>query len=151
MDFILDAFLAGLASIGFGMVFNVPKRELFFCALGGAITLSSRNLFLHFGVQIEFAVFFASTIIGIISLIWSLKYNVPRLVYTVASIIPIIPGIYAIRAMVGLLNMNTYGVSTELINTFIENFLKAGSILAALSFGIAIPSIYFIRLNKPDV
>lgn len=151
MDFLVNAILAGFASVGFGMVFNVPKNALLYCAIGGAVTLTCRNLFLDLGVQIELAAFFASTIIGIVSLTWANKNHVPRLVYTVASIIPIIPGTYAMRAIINLLNMNTYGVNSELINTFIENFLRAGSILGAISFGIAIPSIYFIRLNRPDV
>ncbi len=148
LQFLLNAFFAGIASLGFAMVFNVPRKTLVYCAIGGSITLSLRNLFVLYGSSLELSAFFASTIIGIIALYWSRKYNIARPTYTVASIIPIIPGTFAIKSMIILINMNNNGVSDELINSFIENALQTISILGAISFGIALPSIYFFRNNK---
>ncbi len=148
LHFILNAIFAGVASLGFAMVFNVPKKALIYCAVGGSITLSLRNIFLNYGLSLELSAFFASTIIGIISLYWSRKNKTSRPTYTVASIIPIIPGTYAIKSMTILINMNNNGVNAELINAFIENGLKTVSILGAITFGIALPSIYFFRNNK---
>ena len=86
---ILEAIFASIASVGFAMVFNVPKHTLIYCAFGGAITYITRTIFLHLGLGIEISTFLASTFIGIIALYWSRKYLIPRPVYTVASIIPI--------------------------------------------------------------
>jgi uncharacterized membrane protein YjjB (DUF3815 family) len=133
------------------MVFNVPKHTLIYCAIGGAITYMVRTICLHIGLGIEISTFLASTFIGIISLYWSRKYLIPRPVYTVASIIPMIPGTFAFSAMISLVDMNSHGVTPELIETFIENGLKAVSILGAISFGLALPSLYFIRLNRPVI
>lgn len=154
MDFILklliEACFAGLASTGFAIVFNVPRDTLKFCAIGGAIAYSTRLVLLHFGLQIELATFLASTFIGIIALYWSRKYLVPRPVYTVASIIPMIPGTFAFSAMISLVNMNTHGVTQELINLFVFNGLKAIAILGAITLGLALPSLYFMRFSGHD-
>ena len=148
---ILESMFASIASVGFAMVFNVPKHTLIYCAVGGAITYVSRTIFLHLGLGIEISTFLAATFIGIIALKWSRKYLIPRPVYTVASIIPMIPGTYAFAAMISLVDMNSHGVTQELINIFIQNGLKAVSILGAISFGLALPSLYFMRLNRPII
>ncbi|MBU0924338.1 threonine/serine exporter family protein [bacterium] len=151
LKLILESFFASIASIGFAMVFNVPKDSLKFCAFGGALTYMIRASLLNFGFGIEISTFVASTAIGIIALYWSRKYLIPRPVYTVASIIPMIPGTYAFTAMISLVDMNSHGVSPELIELFIENGLKAVAILGAISFGLALPSLYFMRLNRPVI
>ena len=148
---VLEAIFASIASVGFAMVFNVPKHTLIYCAFGGAITFITRTILLDLGIGVELSTFIASTIIGIIALYWSRKYLIPRPVYTVASIIPMIPGTYAFSAMISLVDMNTHGVTHELIQLFIQNGLKAVSILGAISFGLALPSLYFMRLNRPVI
>jgi uncharacterized membrane protein YjjB (DUF3815 family) len=155
MEFILklfiDACFAGLAATGFAIVFNVPKVSLKFCAAGGAIAFGTRLVLLHFGLQIELATFLASTVIGMVALYWSRKYLVPRPVYTVAAIIPMIPGTYAFSAMISLVDMNTHGVTQQLIEIFVFNGLKAIAILGAITLGLALPSLYFMRFNRPIV
>ena len=148
---LIKSFFASVASTGFAMVFNVPKHTLKFCALGGAITYATRTFLLDIGFSIEFSTFIASLAIGIIALYWSRKYLIPRPVYTVASIIPMIPGTYAFAAMITLIDMNNHGVTNELINIFLQNSLKALFILGAISFGLVIPSLYFMRLNRPVI
>ena len=148
---ILESLFASVASVGFAMVFNVPKHTLIYCAFGGAITYIIRTLSLHIGLAIEISTLIASPFIGILALYWSRKHLIPRPVYTVASIIPMIPGTFAFSAMISLVDMNSHGVTPELIEAFIENGLKAVSILGAISFGLALPSLYFIRLNRPVI
>lgn len=148
---ILDSLFAGIAAVGFAMVFNVPQKTLVYCAVGGALAYTFRTIFLELGITIEISTFFASTLIGVIAFSWSRKYLIPRPIYTVASIIPMVPGTYAFTAVISLINMNTYGVTPELIVQFVENALKAGSILGAISFGLALPSLYFIRYNRPII
>ncbi len=85
LQLIIDGAFAATASLGFGMVFNVPKHTLKYCAMGGAIVYSLRTIFLHLNFGIEISTFLASAVIGIIALYWSRKYKIPRPVYTVAS------------------------------------------------------------------
>ncbi len=148
LDFLLNFIFAGISSLGFALVFNVPKKTLIYCAFGGSLTISLRNLFLYFDFSLESSAFFTASIIGLIALYVSRRNKIPRPTYTVASIIPIIPGSFAIKSMTILITMNNSGVTTELLNAFIQNGLRAFSILGAISFGIALPSVYFYRINK---
>ena len=151
INMLIESIFASIASVGFAMVFNVPRHTLIYCAVGGAITYITRTMFLHIGLGIEISTFLASTFIGIVALYWSRKYLIPRPVYTVASIIPMIPGTYAFSAMISLVDMNSHGITPELIEVFITSGLKAISILGAISFGLALPSLYFMRLNRPVI
>jgi len=149
LQLVIEALFAACASVGFGMFFNVPKHTLKYCALGGAIVYDFRTIFLSLDFGIELATFLASAIVGIIALYWSSKHKIPRPVYTVASIIPILPGTFAFSAMINLIDINRFGTSIELIELFVHNSLKAIAILIAITFGLALPSIYFLRLNRP--
>ncbi len=151
LQYILNAIFAAIPAIGFAMVFNVPKNTLAYCGLGGALTYTTRYVLMDFGMAIELSTFIASTFIGVVALYWSRKYLVPRPVYTIASIIPLLPGTYVFTAMINLITMNAHGVTPELINMFIDNSLKTVIILGGIGFGLALPSLYYIRYNRPII
>ena len=151
LDIIINSIFASVASTGFAMLFNVPKNALMYCAIGGAMTYIIKDTCMDLGLSIELATFIASAFIGLVALRWSKKFLIPRPVYSVASIIPMIPGTYAFTAMITLVDMNSHGVTPELISVFIENALKAISILGAISFGLALTSLYYLRLNRPVI
>ncbi|WP_415229278.1 threonine/serine exporter family protein [Psychromonas sp.] len=147
---IIDAWFAWIPAVGFAMVFNVPKKMLIYCAIGGAFAHSFRFLLMHFGVHIEWATLAASSSMGFLGLYWSRKHLIPRPVFTVASVIPMIPGSFAFTTVVGIVQLNSGGYSLELIQVVIENGLRTLFILAALSFGLAIPSLLIYR-GRPIV
>ncbi|MDC0933235.1 threonine/serine exporter family protein [Arcobacteraceae bacterium] len=151
MTYVLSIIFSAIPAVGFGMVFNVPKDTLIFCAFGGAIAYISRMLLLDAGLALELSTFIAATIVGMVTLYWSRKYIVPRPVYTIASIIPLLPGTYAFETIINLISMNVHGVSIELITLFIDNGLKTIIVLGAIGFGLALPSLYYIRYNRPII
>ena len=61
-----------------------------------------------------------------------------------------IPGKFAFNTIIAVLSMNNSGVTLELMQAAIENGLKTVFILVALSFGLAIPSLFIYR-NRPIV
>lgn len=145
-----DALFAAVPAVGFAMVFNVPPKLLPFCALGGAFAHSLRTLLMHGGIDIAWGTFIASASIGLVGVYWSRRYLVPRPVFTVASVIPMIPGGYAFATMIGLFQMHTDGYTGALAAIVVENGLKTLFILTALSFGLAIPSVLIYR-GRPIV
>jgi len=149
--YVLNAIFAAIPAVGFAMVFNVPRNALVYCAIGGAVGYTTRFVLMDLNIPIELATFLASTLVGVIALYGSRKYIVPRPVYTIASIIPLLPGTYAFTAIINLLQMNAQGVSPELITLFIDNGLKAVIILSGIGFGLAIPSLVFMRYNRPII
>ena len=151
LTLLLDAFWAAIPAVGFGMIFNVPRSTLPFCALGGSLTYGVREILLHQNFSIELSTFIAATTIGIIGVFWSKRYIMPRPIYTVPSIIPMIPGKYAYEMMISLVSMNTDGVTNALLSSFIENGLHAVSILFAIAFGLVLPSMYYTKRQQPII
>ena len=150
-ELLLGALWAAIPAVGFGMIFNVPRSALPFCALGGASTYGVREVLLYQHLSIELSTFIAATTIGIIGVFWSRRYVMPRPVYTVPSIIPMIPGKYAYEMMISLVSMNTDGVTNALLSSFIENGLHAVSILFAIAFGLVLPSMYYTKRQQPII
>lgn len=150
-ELLLNALWAAIPAVGFGMIFNVPRSTLPLCALGGALTYGEREVLLQYHLSIELSTFIAATTIGIIGVFWSKRYIMPRPVYTVPSIIPMIPGKYAYEMMISLVSMNTDGVTNALLSSFIENGLHAISILFAIAFGLVLPSMYYTKRQQPII
>ncbi|RJG39469.1 threonine/serine exporter family protein [Motilimonas pumila] len=147
---LMDMFWSAIPAVGFAMVFNVPKDMLKYCALAGALAHGFRTLLMQQQVPIEWASLAAATLVGFIGLYWSRKHLIPRPVFSVAAVIPMIPGSYAFTTMIAVVALNEQGFSPELLQVFIENGLKTLFILAALSFGLAIPSVLIYR-GRPIV
>jgi uncharacterized membrane protein YjjB (DUF3815 family) len=145
-----DMFFAAIPAVGFALVFNVPQKALLYCAIGGAIGHGSRFLMMHYGVPIEWASFFAATIVGMIGVHWSHRFLAHPKVFTVAALIPMVPGVFAFKAMIAMVEINHLGFTPELLATLMENFLKAMFIIAGLAIGLAMPGLLFYR-RKPIV
>ncbi|WP_096087672.1 threonine/serine exporter family protein [Agaribacterium haliotis] len=145
-----DMFFAAIPAVGFAMVFNVPPKYLPYCALGGAIAHGLRMLLLQQGIQIEWATLAGSTTVGLIGIYWSKKLHVPAGIFTVAAMIPMVPGVYVYKAMIAIVEINHVGFSIELWKIFAENFITGTSIIAALAVGLALPNLIFYR-RRPVV
>ena len=61
-----------------------------------------------------------------------------------------VPGVFAFKAMIALVELNHQGYSPELVAMLMENFLKAMFIIAGLAVGLAMPGLLFYR-RKPIV
>lgn len=145
-----DMFFAAIPAVGFALVFNVPQNALAYCAIGGAVGHGARFLMMHYGVPIEWATFFAATIVGMIGVHWSHKFLAHPKVFTVAALIPMVPGVFAYKAMIAMVEINHLGYTPELVAILMENFLKAMFIIAGLAIGLAMPGLLFYR-SRPVV
>ncbi|ORT48211.1 hypothetical protein ST37_18495 [Vibrio sp. qd031] len=154
MDLLLglanDMLFAAIPAIGFALVFNVPQNALKYCAIGGALGHGSRFLMMHYGVPIEWATFFAATLVGLVGVKWSHRFLAHPKVFTVAALIPMVPGVFAFKAMIALVEINHLGYTPELLSSCLENFLKAMFIITGLAVGLAVPGLLFYR-RKPIV
>ena len=135
IDFLLalaqDMILAAIPAVGFAMVFNVPQRALPWCALLGAIGHGSRMAMMAAGFNIEWSTFMASML-------------------TVAAVIPMFPGISAYTAMISAVKISHFGYTEPQMILLLSNFLKASSIVGALSIGLSIPGLWLYR-KRPRV
>ncbi len=145
VDVAMDMALAAIPAIGFALVFNVPFNALKYCALGGAIAHGLRFIMMSYSIPIEWATFFAATIVGMIGVLWSHRFLAHPKVFTVAAMIPMVPGVYAFKAMIALVEMKQSGYDPQLVAMLMDNFLQAMFIIAGLAIGLAMPGLLFYR------
>lgn len=145
-----DMFFAAIPAVGFALVFNVPLRILKYCAILGASGHLTRTMLLSFDFPIIFSTFIAASLIGFWGVYLSHRYLAHPKVFTVAAIIPMIPGVESYKAMISIVQIHHYGFSDTLIRQAIESFINTGFILGALVFGLALPGLLFYR-NRPVV
>ena len=145
-----DMLFAAIPAVGFALVFNVGSKALKYCAILAAIGHATRTLLLHFGIPIVFATFLATCVIGFIGVHLSHRYLAHPKAFTVAAIIPMIPGVYAYKAMIGMVQLHHFGFSEIRFENAISAFLNTTFILGAIVFGLALPGLLFYR-EKPVV
>ena len=112
--------------------------------------MSHELLLLHFGVPIVLPLFFATCVIGFIGVHLSHRYLAHPKVFTVAAIIPMIPGVHAYKAMIAIVQIHHYGFSDTLFEQMISSFINTSFILGALVSGLAYHGLLFYR-QKPVV
>ena len=145
-----DMFFAAIPAVGFALVFNVPPKALKYCALLGALGHVTRTILMHNDVPIVFATLVGAALIGFIGVYLSHRYLAHPKVFTVAAIIPMIPGVQAYKAMIAIVQIHHYGFSNALFEQMIASFINTTFILGALVFGLALPGLLFYR-EKPVV
>lgn len=144
LEILIKSFWSGIAAVGFAVLFNVPRRVIFSIgwlgAIGGLIKFSVMN----FDIGIVFASFLGATLIGIISIQMAHARNSPPLVFSIPSVIPMIPGFFAYKMMLGLIALirieNTDTYIQTLIQT-VNNGAKTMFVLISLGTGVAIPML----------
>ncbi len=150
-EILIKSFWSGIAAIGFAILFNVPQRTLLaiwsMSAVGGLIKFSA----MHFETGIVFASFLGATAIGIISIQMAHMRNSPPLVFSIPSVIPMVPGFFAYKMMLGLIALTTIENTDVYLQTLIEtvnNGAKMMFVLISLGTGVAIP---MLLLRKESV
>lgn len=148
MDWIailIKGFWAGFAAMGFAILFNVPQRTLLVIWAMGALGGLAKFFLLGLEVNIALASLGGATLIGILSIYAAHNKQAPPLVFSTPAVIPMVPGAFAYRMMLGCMELaNTSINSDTYLKTLAEttnNGLKALFILIALSAGVAIPML----------
>lgn len=135
---------AGFAALGFAILFNVPPRTLFaiwlIAALGGLV----KFIALAADVNIIMASFAGASLIGVLSVPLSHKIHSPPLIFSIPAVIPMVPGAFAYRMMLDLINVaaETDNVMTDtVLFSIFQNGLKVAFILLSLAVGVAVPML----------
>jgi uncharacterized membrane protein YjjB (DUF3815 family) len=150
IELVMDMLLAAVPAVGFGMLFNVPKNILWFCAAGGAVGHGLRFALMRGGLPIEWATLIAASTVSLIGVWVAQRLRAHPKVFTVASMIPMVPGVKAYTAVIAVVQINQKGYSEELFRVFVQNLLATGFIVGGLAIGLAMPGLLLYR-RKPVV
>ena len=144
IEILIKSFWAGIAAIGFAILFNVPRRTLFpiWCIgfLGGLIKFTAVN----FEMGVVFASFLGAVAVGIVAIQMAHLKDSPPLVFSIPSVIPMIPGVFAYKFMLGMIALTSIENSDAYLQTLIDtvnNGAKMMFVLIALGTGVAIPML----------
>lgn len=146
-----DAAVAAVPAVGFAMIFNVPKGALKYCAMAGALGHALRlGLHKFGGLPLEWATLLAAAVVSMVGIQWAQTWRAHPKVFTVAAVIPMIPGVYAFTALLAVMEIDRTGFTPELHATMMQNGLRALFIVAALAVGLAVPGLLIYR-RRPVV
>ncbi len=126
--------------------------RLGYCAAGGAIGRGLRYLLMTGTMPIELARhLFPAGVVSLLGVYIAQRMRAHPKVFTVAAMIPMIPGVPFFTALIAILEIQRNGLnSPELLSTAVTSSLRAASIVAALAVGLALPGLLFYR-RKPVV
>jgi len=134
------------SAIAFTILFNAPKRTILPITFLAIVALLVRTYMLEHELNIEYSTFVASLCIGIISIFFSAKQNIPILVYAISSSIVLVPTIYAYKAPIGLLQISTNEIMDQaLIIHTLHYGLKTWFIFGAIAIGIILPTQFISK------
>ncbi len=139
-------FWSGVAAVGFGILFNIPKRiilPVFF--LGGlAGFLKFTALANDTGIVLSSLV--AASAVGFGSIPFAHKKHTSPFLLSIPSIIPMIPGYFGYKMLLGIMQLAIYNNPETDITTLmsvIHNGLNMMFILLSLSIGVSLPWLIF--------
>jgi len=130
--------LSLVSSLAYGLLFNVPVRTLLACGLAGMTGWTVLNLLPFWGADVTFSTFAAATAVSLLSQILSIYLRVPSTNFSVAGIIPLVPGLMAYRAMLAFVNEEYLDGITLTTRTS----MVAGAIASGLILGISFVTVW---------
>lgn len=135
--FFAQAITSFVASAGFAILFNAPRRALIQCGIVGMCGwLLYYYLVNSFLMDVVPSTVIAAILVGILSRICAVYYKKPIIIFYVAGIIPLVPG----------------GIAYNAMRNFVENDYLTGVQLSAkvvlLSGGIALGLMFSEVANK---
>lgn len=141
-SFLEKGLFFAFAALGFAFLFNVPRRALVgvmsLACIGGCLKL----FLMHWDIGIIVASLAGASVIGIFSVQVAHFVHVPHVVCSIPAVIPLVPGVYMYRMMVGCLYLTTDLPNDMYLKTLAETIhsaLTAGFIAMALAVGVAVP------------
>lgn len=137
--------LATLATLGFAMLFNVPPRMLRYCLVGATLGYAIRLILLQNGLNMAWSTLLASSVIGNLGIYWASRLHVHPKVFTVAAVIPMIPGVSMFRAMIAVVRIDQRGYSEHLWGVIINDLGNVMVVIAGIVIGLAAPGLLFFR------
>ena len=146
-----NTFWAGLAALGFAILFNVPARTLILAVISGAVGYAVRSGLVQSGFTgVEMATLVAAIVVSLLGVLFGRHWHAPPVVGVIPGVIPLVPGALAFRTMIDILVLTTDGVQVNetILTVTAANAIKTLLIVGAIASGIAVPSL-LLRRHRP--
>ncbi|MBO5427894.1 MAG: threonine/serine exporter family protein [Prevotella sp.] len=151
LPFIEDCLFASIAAIGFGSISNVPVKAFTGCAILAAAGHGTRTLLTgHLDIGIIPASLVGSLIIGLLSIPVASHWKAPAESMSFPALLPMIPGMYAYRAIQALIACLQHSSETDFMHQlYLLNYngLICCTIILLMFLGVTVPIFCFKRYS----
>jgi uncharacterized membrane protein YjjB (DUF3815 family) len=133
----------GLAAAGFAVLFNIGGRALPWCGASGALAVAVRTVALAAGWSLEAASFAAALAVGCAVQLFQARIGVSRNALDVVGCIPMVPGGFAAKAILGLFALTAPHpqAPTDTLVMAVTYGLRVAFTIGAIGTGLAIPTL----------
>lgn len=89
---IFECIIAILCTLGFGIMFNIGRKNLLFASLGGGLSWFMYKLLIHNDLSLYTAFFASAIVFSIYSEICARVFKSPVTTFIICALIPLVPG-----------------------------------------------------------
>lgn len=133
-------FLAFLSTIGFSVLFNSPKKEVFFAGVTGGLAWGSYIVMTKFFQSTIAGSFFGALTVGLLGEFLARLRKKPATLYITAGIVPLVPGAGMYYTMLAVIDNDFIRAANKGAETFF--------IAAAIAVGVIISSAFSRSINR---
>jgi len=148
LDLLINFFFSFLATVGFSIFFNSPKKSLL---PAGIIGWTVYIILFNFTKNSILSNFLAATLISLLSEILARKMKFPAIIFVIPGILPLIPGLGLYNTMLSLVEgsySNAISIGTDAL--FVSASIAMGVLLITSlvkTYYIAIAKIHHKKLQ----
>ena len=110
MIYLMNAIFAFLGTLGFTILFNCPKNNVFKASLIGALGWTAYLFAVDSGQSVIMGTFVGALTVGLIGELFANKFRSPATVFIIPGIIPLVPG-YAVYYTMLSITKEEYSVA----------------------------------------
>lgn len=133
-----------LATLGFGIIVNIPHRALNACGWVGVLGWLTYLGLKQLNSGTVLANLIAALVIGLSSMIMAKRAKMPMILFNVPSLVPLVPGGQAYKAVRNF----AFGHDLLAINYLVQVTMIAGSIAMGYFISELIARTYFKTMSK---
>ncbi|CAM3548443.1 MULTISPECIES: threonine/serine exporter family protein [Brevibacillus] len=130
--------LSLISSTAWCILFNVPVRTILAGGMAGMVGWLVFSFLPMLGAEVLLSTLVSASVVSLLSQLLSVLLRVPSTNFSVAGVIPLVPGSLAYKSMLAFVNNDYVGGITLATQTL----LVAGAIASGLIFGISVLTIW---------
>lgn len=140
----LDFLWSGVASLGFAVLFSVPRRALAPCFIAGGVGHALRVALVNAGLFVlEPATLVGAVGIGVTAIVFARAMRAPVMLFTTPAAIPLVPGALAFKAMLGVLRfvVATPTTAGAVLTDALLPAVRVALVLGGIAIGVGMPKL----------
>lgn len=141
---VFHSVMSFFATVSFSLIFNAPRKELFYCGINGFISWFVYESMVELSVSKVIATFLSTVALTAVARFFSYHRQVPSTLYHIAGIMSIVPGMMIYRTMMAA----TESRILDTYELFFDVFQLASAIGAGSIFVLILPYRCFELFKK---